>query len=157
MAGGLTFLYERNSMKSASITSAPAVALPGRGVAALVQSFLKYVVVGGIAFIVDWGLLKAGVSSGMDYRLATALGFTGGLVTNYLLCIHWVWRGTQARSLRDLAVFTLVGIGGLVLTELLMWLAVDFAHLRPTLAKLPIAGVVLVWNFGLRRLFVFFR
>ena len=124
---------------------------------ALLQAFFRYLLVGGLAFLVDWGVLTLGVSFGMDYRVATALGFVFGLITNYLLCIAWVWRGTQARTLRDIVIFTLIGVGGLGLTELLMWLAVDLAALRPSIAKLPIAGIVLVWNFGLRRLFVFFH
>ena len=49
------------------------------------------------------------------------------------------------------------GLGGLLLTEGLMWLAVDLAGLSAPLAKLPVTGLVMVWNFGLRRLLVFFR
>lgn len=123
----------------------------------LLQEFMTYVLVGGLAFLVDYGVLWLSLQAGLHYAPATVLGFCAGLSTNYLLCISWVWRGTSATSLRDFINFALIGIGGLLLTLLLMWLAVDLARLRPELAKPFIAGIVLVWNFGLRRLFVFFR
>ncbi|NSL55312.1 GtrA family protein [Uliginosibacterium aquaticum] len=123
----------------------------------LLREFFSYLLVGGLAFAVDYGVLWLALNLGLHYAVATLLGFCAGLATNYLLCITWVWRGTRATTLRDFIVFTVIGIGGLLLTLLLMWLAVDIAQLSPKLTKPFIAGLVLVWNFGLRRLFVFFR
>lgn len=124
----------------------------------LAHEFFSYLLVGGLAFIIDYGVLwLAHNPLGLHYLLATLLGFCAGLVTNYLLCITWVWRGTNATTLRDFINFALIGVGGMALTALLMWLAVDLGHLAPELAKPFIAGIVLVWNFGLRRIFVFFR
>ncbi|PAS94851.1 MAG: hypothetical protein CGU28_13440 [Candidatus Dactylopiibacterium carminicum] len=134
--------------------SMPVAAAPGR----LALEFLRYLMVGGLAFLVDYGVLWLVHSAlGWHYQLATLLGFCAGLFTNYLLCVAWVWRGTKATTLRDFAIFTTIGIGGLLLTVLLMWLSVSVAKLAPELAKPFIAGIVLLWNFGLRRLFVFFR
>jgi putative flippase GtrA len=123
----------------------------------LAREFFNYLLVGGLAFAVDYAMLWLGLNLGLHYAAATLLGFCAGLATNYLLCVSWVWRGTHATTLRDFLLFAAIGIGGLLLTLLLMWLAVDIAHLSPKLAKPFIAGAVLVWNFGLRRLFVFFR
>jgi putative flippase GtrA len=121
------------------------------------KAFVKYILVGGAAFVVDFGLFSLCVGAGFHYLIAVTLGFCAGLVTNYLLCVLWVWRGTQARSLRDVAVFTLVGLGGLALTWLGMWICVDLLHWPARPSKILLAAAVLVWNFGLRRLFVFFR
>lgn len=123
----------------------------------LLHEFLRYIVVGGIAFIVDWCVLWLGLRLGMQYLVATAAGFAIGLVINYLLCIAWAWRGTRATTARDFLVFCLIGLAGLLLTELLMRLAVGAAGIPAPLAKLPVAGVVFLWNFGLRRMLVFFR
>lgn len=123
----------------------------------LMIQFMCYAVVGGLAFVVDFGLLSAVLYVGGHYLLATLIGFIGGLITNYLLCILWVWRGTQARTARDVLVFSLIGVGGLMLTALLMWVSVGLMALDPQISKLFIAALVLIWNFGLRRLFVFFR
>lgn len=123
----------------------------------LFRVFFYYSIVGGLAFFIDYGVLWLFLNLGFDYLFATVLGFCAGVAVNYFLCVNWVWPGTRATTLRDFVVFTVIGIGGLLLTLLLMWLAVETAHLDPRLAKPFIAGFVLVWNFGLRRLFVFFH
>lgn len=123
----------------------------------LAKAFAKYVIVGGAAFAIDFGLFSLSISAGAHYLVAVTLGFCAGLIANYMLCVVWVWRGTQARSLRDLVVFTLVGLGGLALTWLGMWVCVEWLHWAPRPSKVALALIVLVWNFSLRRLFVFFR
>lgn len=119
------------------------------------REFLRYAVVGGLAFMLDWGLLWLSLAQGLHYLLATAIGFVGGLCLNYALCLAWVWRGVGRPSVLGFLVFSLIGLGGLGLTEGQMWLAVNLLHLKPALAKVPVAGLVLLWNFILRRLFVF--
>ncbi len=123
----------------------------------LAGQFLRYALVGGLAFVVDFAFLSGVLQLGGHYMLATLVGFMAGLATNYALCVFWVWRGTQATSSRDMLIFTLIGIGGLLLTALLMWVSVELLTLNPQLAKVFIAAIVLVWNFSLRKMFVFFR
>lgn len=123
----------------------------------LAKAFVKYVLVGGAAFVVDFGMFSLCISTGLHYLVAVTLGFCAGIVTNYILCVLWVWRGTQARSLRDITVFSLVGLGGLALTWLGMWVCVELLLWGPRPSKILLAALVLFWNFSLRRLFVFFR
>jgi len=119
--------------------------------------FLKYVVVGGLSFLIDWSLLNEGVRIGMHYMLATALGFCAGLLTNFLLCIFWIWRGQQAKTFKDFAVFAGIGVAGLGITELGMWIGVGQLHFTPSPVKVVVAAFVLIWNFTLRRVLVFSR
>ena len=121
------------------------------------SEFRRYLVAGGLAFVVDWTVLHLSIGLGIHYLAATALGFGAGLALNYVLCIAWVWRGTRATRLRDFAVFAAIGLGGLLLTEGLMGLAVGRWGIAAPAAKFPVAALVLLWNFGLRRLLVFFR
>ncbi|MDB5814149.1 MAG: GtrA-like protein family [Rhodocyclales bacterium] len=144
-------------METGSLPLAEASSLRVDARAALLQAFIKYVAVGGIAFVVDWGTLNLCLWLGLHYMLGTALGFVFGLLTNYSLCVAWVWPGTRARSVRDVIVFSLIGLGGLALTELGMWLSVGLMHFHPSPSKIVLAAIVLVWNFSLRRIFVFFH
>lgn len=121
------------------------------------RDFLRYTAVGGVAFAADWCVLWLGLRLGLQYPSATAAGFMVGLLINYLLCVTWAWRGTRATTARDFLVFSVIGLAGLALTELLMRLAVGMLGMPPTVAKLPIVGLVFLWNFGLRRMLVFFR
>ncbi len=121
----------------------------------LSREFVKYTTAGGCSFLVDFGLLILFIERGTHYLAAAALGFLGGLITNYLFCIFWVWKHSQATRMRDLLNFTLIGASGLGITELGMWLGVGKLGIHYQITKLFMVGVVLFWNFGMKRAFVF--
>lgn len=134
------------------------MAAPNKRWLALAQEFVQYVVVGGLAFLVDFTLLTLGISWGLlDYRVATAIGFCAGLATNYTLCVLWVWRGAHKQTLKDFLIFTIIGVAGLGITELGMWIGVGLAGFGASPVKIVVAGVVLFWNFILRKFLVFSR
>lgn len=122
-----------------------------------VRQFMQYVVVGGLAFVVDFFTLKLLLQSGAPYLMATTAAFLLGLVVCFSLSVLWVWRGTQARGARDFLLFSLIGVAGLGITVLGMWIGVDVLHFDPLHSKLALAAIVLAWNFTLRKFFVFFR
>lgn len=130
-----------------------------RGVArhATAREFLQYIGVGGVAFLVDYAVFSCSLFAGSHYLWATAFGFSAGVATNYLLCLHWIWRGSEATTVRDFAIFTLIGFAGLGISVGLMYVTVDAVGAPPLLAKLFTTGVVLIWNFTLRKMFVFFH
>ncbi|MBQ9947237.1 MAG: GtrA family protein [Oscillospiraceae bacterium] len=131
----------------------------------LLKEFIRYVIVGGISFLVDWGvlaLLKEFVFRGgapWELFLCTALGFVAGLITNYILSLVFVFKSgenkSDGKSVKGFIVFTLVGIIGLGLTELGMYTGVYLLHLHYMFTKIVVAGLVLVWNYVGRKIFVF--
>ncbi|HEY8941478.1 MAG TPA: GtrA family protein [Cellvibrio sp.] len=123
----------------------------------LLMQFCRYVLVGGIAFVADFTVFNGVLTLQGHYILATVVGFLVGVAVNYSLCVYWVWRGTRARERKDIAIFTLIGVGGLLLTTVLMLLLVDFFAFDARISKIVVAIVVLFWNFGLRKVFVFFK
>ena len=132
---------------------------------ALAAEFLRYVLVGGIAFVADWGtlvifreyLLNGG--SSWELALCTALGFVTGLVVNYVLSVLFVFRKadnkSSGKSAGAFVVFALVGIVGLGLTELVMYIGVYLLKWNYKLTKVLVAGAVLVWNYLGRKILVF--
>lgn len=123
----------------------------------LLMQFCRYILVGGVAFVADFAVFNGVLALQGHYILATVVGFLVGVIVNYRLCVSWVWRGTQARTRKDLAVFTLIGVGGLLLTTALMVMLVDFFAFDARISKIVVAIIVLFWNFGLRKVFVFFK
>lgn len=121
----------------------------------LSAEFTQYFISGGMAFAVDFGILTLLTEHGFHYLIGTTAGFCGGLVTNYLFCILWVWRGSQATRLRDLITFTIIGVLGLLWTDAGMWFGVEQLNLDYQLTKVIVAGLVLFWNFTLKRWLVF--
>ncbi len=117
--------------------------------------FVRYAFVGGIAAAVDTGCLyMLHTRLGFHPLAAGAIGFTVGLATNYLICVAWVFEST-GRFKEEFALFSLIGIGGLLWTELILWLLVSCAGLPVLPSKAAALALVLVWNFGMRRRFVF--
>ncbi|MDR2509274.1 MAG: GtrA family protein [Spirochaetaceae bacterium] len=128
--------------------------------------FLRYVLVGGSAFVIDIGVLyftktyifQKLATSGI--LAATACGFIAGLIYNYTLSILFVFKNAcetvAAHKTRSFIVFTIIGLIGLGLTELLMYTGIRLAGSPFYLVvKVVTAGVVLLWNYIARKLLVF--
>jgi len=117
----------------------------------------RYTFVGGVAFLADFGLL-AGLTelAGMNYLISAAIAFIVGLTVNYLLSVRWVFasRTLESRT-AEFTVFALIGIVGLGLNELFLWLLTDFVGWHYLVSKLVTTAIVFFWNFLARRLVLF--
>ena len=122
--------------------------------------FLRYLVTGGLAFFVDFGLFALCLYLlDWHYLLANLVGLVAGLVLNYALSILWVFtackRTLEKKKVAEFTLFTLVGIAGVGINQLLMYLMVDGLDLNEMLSKMVAAILVLMWNFGARKLILF--
>lgn len=130
-----------------------------------VKEFARYLVVGGTAFLVDYGVLYLSKTflfqslGDLGVYLATALGFLAGLVYNYVLSLVWVFRSAKdqkkGRTLGAFLLFSIIGIIGLLLTEGGMFLGYQLLHINYLIVKLFVAAVVLLWNYGARKILIF--
>ena len=130
----------------------------------LVGEFLRYCVVGGIAFLADFGTLVAtqefflkGYFFGV--YVATVFGFLVGLAVNYALSLWFVFtqkkdRG-KGRSAGAFLVFGVIGLLGLLWTELGMWTGIELLDWNYMVVKVLVTGAVLVWNYLGRKLLIF--
>jgi putative flippase GtrA len=119
--------------------------------------FIKYALVGGLAFIADFLALAALVSGlGVHYLLATFLAFLLGVWVNYQLSVRWVfaYRFVSHRG-AEFTLFLLVGVVTLLVSLGLMALLVGGMGLHYMLAKCVTAAFTLVANFLGRRLLLF--
>ncbi|WP_312283637.1 GtrA family protein [Candidatus Igneacidithiobacillus taiwanensis] len=121
--------------------------------------FLRYLLVGGVAFAGDIGTLALLHNKlGMYYLLATLIAFMVGTLINYYLSVRWVfhYRSTHQHSL-EFGIFLLVGVLTLAMSLGMMALLVGRADLSVLLAKCVTTGFTLIANFGLRRMLLFSR
>lgn len=119
--------------------------------------FIRYLLVGGVAFIADFGTLAI-LSSGLqiNYLLATLLAFLVGIWVNYQLSVHWVFRYRAIRQhALEFIVFLLTGFLTLGLSLGIMALLVGKFNLYYLLAKCIATVFTLIANFSIRRALLF--
>lgn len=115
-----------------------------------------YGLASALALGLDWGLLLVLTTLGVNYLVASGIGFTSGIAITYLLSISVVFRHRPvADRRRELLGFIGVGLAGLILTQGLMALWVEGLRMTPGLAKIPTAGIVFLFNFTVRRALLF--
>lgn len=114
--------------------------------------FFRYVFVGGFAFLVDAFMLWL-CEKWMNYMIAAAIAFIVGLAANYVLSIWFVFSESEkiTNKLKEFTAYAVIGIIGLLLTEVIMYILTDLCHLYFLLSKIVAAALVLVWNFVARK------
>lgn len=151
----------------------------------LFWEIFRFLLVGGTATVVDYfvfwlfdGLLFPLLGFGAWWTtasliLATAFGFCAGLTVNWLLSVSFVFRQVknkeEASSKKSFLVFTIIGVIGLLITEIGVLVLVAILPSFPIfgitelfgttwakwLAKMIMTCIVLVWNYIGRKLLVF--
>ncbi|MCO6045955.1 GtrA family protein [Aeoliella sp. ICT_H6.2] len=121
-----------------------------------VQAF-RFTLVGLVAFAIDYSLLMVAVLSWQwNYLASAAIAYTTGLTVNYLLCVRWVFAQRRFQNAqREFALFFVIGIAGLALTELILWVGKELLGQDIALAKLAALVAVAIWNFSLRKIVLF--
>ncbi len=117
----------------------------------------RYTLVGGVAFLADFGCLVLFTELlHFHYLISAALAFLAGLSVNYLLSIAWVFqkRSLTSRSC-ELLLFTAIGIVGLGLNEATMWFLTGCAGVYYMASKIGSTVLVYLWNFLARRYVLF--
>ena len=117
----------------------------------------RYLFVGGFAFLVDYSLLYVLTEYvHLHYLISASISFIAGLVTNYILSTHWIFRHSKLESkTAEFIIFSIIGVVGLGLNNLLLYAFTDRLHLHYMLSKLVTAAIVLLWNFFGRKLILF--
>lgn len=125
----------------------------------LVHELGRYTVVGGLASLVDVGLLVGLTHWGALYYLQAATIALGcGLILSYVLSIAWVFHERRLHSpLCELGLFTLIGGIGLIGNGVCMWILTEYAHLHYLYSKMGAALCVFLWNFLAKKYVLFHR
>ena len=123
----------------------------------LLIQFVRYFFVGGLAFVVDFGLLYILTEyAGLHYLLSATLSFIAGLLVNYIISCLWVFNGSKFKNrLVEFLFFATIGVVGLALNDALIWLFTDCIGTHYMFSKIVAAAMVYLWNFFARKYLVF--
>ena len=122
----------------------------------LLQLF-RYTFVGGFAFLVDFGTLAFLTEIVHIYYLVSAgISFLLGLTVNYILSIKWVFNSRKMeKQWLELLLFTVIGLVGLGLNELFIWVFTEIFFIYYLLSKIITTVIVYFWNFFARKYLLF--
>ena len=119
----------------------------------IINQLFKFGIVGGIAFVIDYGLLYLLTEKIGIYYLASS--FSVSVIFNYIASVLWVFDVDKEKSkVRNFIYFIGLSIVGLGINELIMWGGVDKLHIYYMLVKLFATAVVMVFNFITRKMFL---
>ena len=136
----------------------------------LLFEFIRYCIVGGISAVVDlavnyvflYYVFGAGTQDTLLVVLSVAIGFAAGLVCNFVLSNLFVFTDKEQKekgnTLSAFLIFAVVGLIGLLLTEVLTWagtLVIPDTGIMYLLLSCFVKGVVLIWNYVGRKIFVY--
>ncbi|WP_293739941.1 GtrA family protein [uncultured Parabacteroides sp.] len=122
----------------------------------LLIQLIRYTIVGGLAFIVDFGLLFILTEYlGLHYIVSATCSFLAGLLVNYYISTAWVFESTIKSKQIEFTFFALIGVVGLGLNNLLIWIFTEKCHIYYMFSKLITAVLVYLWNFLGRKYLVF--
>lgn len=122
----------------------------------LIEQFLKFGVVGAIAFLIDYGVLMLlSQVIGMDPVISASISFVVSVVFNYVASMHYVFtRRDDISRRREFTIFVILSAIGLVINEVIMVIGVNVlgdSALMVTITKLVATAIVMVWNFVSRK------
>ena len=122
----------------------------------IINQLFKFGIVGGIAFVIDYGLLYLLTEKiGIYYLVSSLISFSVSVIFNYIASVLWVFDVDKEKSKeRNFIYFIGLSIVGLGINELIMWGGVDKLHIYYMLVKLFATAVVMVFNFITRKMFL---
>ncbi|MDO4442409.1 MAG: GtrA family protein [Slackia sp.] len=122
----------------------------------LFAQFMKFGVVGALAFVIDYGLLAFLTEVfGVNYLISATISFTASVVFNYVASMRYVFTHKEGMSRkREFVIFVVLSVIGLLINNACMWAGVELLGVHYLLTKIVATAIVMVWNFVTRKIFL---
>ena len=123
----------------------------------VVRDLAGYAAAAGAAFLVDFGLFTVQLALlGVPYLVAAAISFSVGTMLLYWGSTRYVFRFRRlGDSRKEFWAFLFIGVVGLAVNLLAVYLLVECLGLHPLIAKLGAGAITFLANFAFRRFVLF--
>ena len=117
----------------------------------------RSVIVSSVSFLLDFGLLYVFTDIlHLFYLLSALISYGAGMVANYLLSIKWAFgRRSVTSRIAEFAIFVLIGVAGMGINALILWVWQGVLGLHYLLGRIVSAVIGFVWKFAARKLVLF--
>lgn len=122
------------------------------------KQFISYVFVGGTAALVEWASFSLALYVfGMNHLMATIVSFLIATFVNWILGRKLTFKDScrDYSLIKDCLQVYLASLMGLGINLLLMFVFVDVWQWQPLLSKVLATGIVFIWNFLIRKFFIY--
>jgi putative flippase GtrA len=122
----------------------------------LITQIYRFVIVGGSAFLIDYGLLLLLIRFfKLHYLLAGTISFGIAVIFNYLMSIFWVFKPSlRDERYKELTAFLILSTIGLGINQMAMFTMVDGIGFTISLSKVLATLIVMVFNFISRKVYL---
>ena len=119
--------------------------------------FLRFLPVGGVTTVIDFGVLIILTEHfGLHYLISAAISFLAGQVWSYLLCTSWIFAKVKIRShVSGFSAFLAIAVIGLGITELFLWYFTEELGLYYLYSKIIASFVSFLVLFFVRKRLLF--
>ncbi len=121
-----------------------------------VQEFSRYVAVGGLATVADWGTFYVfSLEWKIDFHIAFVVAFIAGTTTHYCLNKRYTFKNTYTNLKKHIPVYLLSVCFAFLMSFLLMKALVSGCHLHLMVAKMSTTASMLILNYVLHKYITF--
>lgn len=123
--------------------------------------FIKYLAVGGTAFLVEYLMFVALNSVGQALFVSQTVSFLSGLIVSFTGNRKLTFRGKDTdyalSGSSQMGRYLVLAFINLALSNLTIYILVDSLGLHALIAKVLVMGAVVVWNFVIFNKIIFRR
>lgn len=123
----------------------------------LLMQIIKFVFVGGTAFLIDYYLLLFLTNTmNIHYVVSNVISFCVSVIYNYILSAFWVFEMDKNKSKTQIfVVFIVLSVIGLLINTVVVFLLYDATKIFAlSISKIIATAIVMVYNFVSRKIFL---
>lgn len=120
------------------------------------RQIIKFVIVGMLAFLIDYGIMVVLMDIfSVYYLFASTISFFISVIFNYICSMKFVFLGNKNGSKKkEFILFIVLSVLGLMINQIAMFVFVEKLSIIVKISKIFATGIVMIWNFVTRKILI---